>query len=253
MSTARADRLIAHRGTPLALPENTLAGVESAVACGARFVEVDIQITADRVPILYHDADWQRISGAPGRVVDTPLADAQSWGAPAIDRFGSQFQGTPLTTLHALMQAATHWPPHVRLFLEIKSQSLRHFDADTALGWIARAAGFDRHADRIAAVISFDDEALAQVRDRWRLPIGWVLPASCQAMQERAARLAPEFLFCHEQRLPAAPRDAWQGPWQWAVYPVNEPAAAERLFASAWDLIETDDLRRLRRHFQENP
>ncbi len=227
-----------------------MVGIESAVRCGARYVEVDIQITSDRVPILYHDANWQRVSAAPGQVYETTLADAQAWGAPAADRFGDQFQGTPLATVRELAEAAHDWFPQVRVFLEIKADSLKHFGTDNALAWIAEAAGFGEQAEWIAAVISFDAEAIARVRDVWNLPIGWVLTESSPAAQEKAARLAPEFLFCHEQRLPSMKDLAWQGRWQWAIYPVNECATAERLFSEGWEFVESDDVQRMLSHFQ---
>jgi glycerophosphoryl diester phosphodiesterase len=37
--------------------ENTLASLREAARLGARFVEFDVQVTADNVPVLWHD-DW---------------------------------------------------------------------------------------------------------------------------------------------------------------------------------------------------
>ena len=60
--------LVAHRGYPRHYPENTLIGIEAAIRAGAAYVEVDIQLSSDQVPLLYHDSDMQRLSGKPGAV-----------------------------------------------------------------------------------------------------------------------------------------------------------------------------------------
>ena len=48
----RIPELVAHRGYPQHYPENTLIGIEAAITAGARFIDVDVQLSADRVPVL---------------------------------------------------------------------------------------------------------------------------------------------------------------------------------------------------------
>ncbi|MFP5255457.1 MAG: glycerophosphodiester phosphodiesterase [Acidimicrobiia bacterium] len=48
--------IIAHRTSPLDAPENSLEGIEASVAAGCDFVELDIRLTRDGVPVLMHDA-----------------------------------------------------------------------------------------------------------------------------------------------------------------------------------------------------
>ncbi|MGW3042129.1 glycerophosphodiester phosphodiesterase [Kitasatospora sp. NPDC001159] len=66
---APADRrpvlAVAHRGDPYRYRENTLPAVESALAAGADAVEVDVQLTRDRVPVLLHDRTLERLWGDP--------------------------------------------------------------------------------------------------------------------------------------------------------------------------------------------
>ncbi|MFD5463399.1 glycerophosphodiester phosphodiesterase [Kitasatospora sp. NPDC127059] len=80
--TTPADRrpvlAIAHRGDPYRHRENTLASVESALAAGADAVEVDVQLTRDKVPVLLHDRTLERLWGDPrsiGRVTTEQLAE----------------------------------------------------------------------------------------------------------------------------------------------------------------------------------
>ena len=47
--------IIAHRGACGYLPEHTLQGVELAHQQGAHFIEQDVVLTKDGVPIVLHD------------------------------------------------------------------------------------------------------------------------------------------------------------------------------------------------------
>ncbi|MBD0692734.1 glycerophosphodiester phosphodiesterase [Streptomyces sp. CBMA123] len=80
--TTPADRrpvlAVAHRGDPYRHRENTLPSVESALAAGADAVEVDVQLTRDKVPVLLHDQTLERLWGDPrsiGRVTTEQLAE----------------------------------------------------------------------------------------------------------------------------------------------------------------------------------
>ncbi|TYC49407.1 glycerophosphodiester phosphodiesterase [Rhodobacterales bacterium] len=61
---------IAHRGASAHAPDNTLAAFEKAHELGADMWEVDIRLTADGVPVAFHDADLLRLSGDPRKVAD---------------------------------------------------------------------------------------------------------------------------------------------------------------------------------------
>lgn len=44
-----------HRGSASTLPENTMASFQEAVAAGAELVELDLHLTSDGVPVVFHD------------------------------------------------------------------------------------------------------------------------------------------------------------------------------------------------------
>ncbi|MGW2251106.1 glycerophosphodiester phosphodiesterase [Kitasatospora sp. NPDC001660] len=77
---------VAHRGDPYRFRENTLPSVESALARGADAVEVDVQLTRDKVPVLLHDRTLERLWGDPrdiGRVTVEQLDELRQ-GALAV-------------------------------------------------------------------------------------------------------------------------------------------------------------------------
>jgi len=62
--------VVGHRGVPLLHQENTLAGFRRAVALGIPAIELDVRLTADGVPVLFHDALVDRLTGAAGAVAE---------------------------------------------------------------------------------------------------------------------------------------------------------------------------------------
>jgi glycerophosphoryl diester phosphodiesterase len=48
---------IAHRANSGEAPENSLVSLENAINSGADMAEIDVQLTADSVVVVLHDAD----------------------------------------------------------------------------------------------------------------------------------------------------------------------------------------------------
>lgn len=68
-------KVIGHRGAMAYAPENTLASFREAKARGARWVEIDVKLTADSVPIVMHDDSLKRTMGVDRLVAGTPRAE----------------------------------------------------------------------------------------------------------------------------------------------------------------------------------
>lgn len=56
-------KVIAHRGFSSQYPENSLLAFEKAMELGADGAEFDVQLTADGVPVVFHDESLERITG----------------------------------------------------------------------------------------------------------------------------------------------------------------------------------------------
>jgi glycerophosphoryl diester phosphodiesterase len=67
---ARRPLVVGHRGVPRLHQENTLAGFRRAVALGLPAVELDVMLSADGVPVVFHDADVDRLTDGHGAVAD---------------------------------------------------------------------------------------------------------------------------------------------------------------------------------------
>ena len=71
----------AHRGlhdNESEAPENSLAAFEKAVKAGYG-IELDVQLSKDRVPVVFHDFTLKRVCGQEGKVCDYTFAELQEF------------------------------------------------------------------------------------------------------------------------------------------------------------------------------
>ena len=69
----------AHRGYHdgnVAVPENSLASFQAAIDAGYG-IELDVQLSADKVPMVFHDADLMRVCGVEGKIWDYTCEELQ--------------------------------------------------------------------------------------------------------------------------------------------------------------------------------
>ena len=89
-------KVIGHRGAAAYCPENTLESFREARRRGATWVETDIKLTSDGVPIVMHDDSLKRTTGVDRLVAQTPRAELPA-GVPtfeeAIACFGEEGLG----------------------------------------------------------------------------------------------------------------------------------------------------------------
>ena len=68
--TLKLPKLIGHRGVKDLCPENTLESIAMALELGLTFVEIDVKISKDKLPILLHDDTLDRTTNGSGLVID---------------------------------------------------------------------------------------------------------------------------------------------------------------------------------------
>jgi glycerophosphoryl diester phosphodiesterase len=93
---------IAHRGAGRLAPENTLAAFQVGLDHGFQMIEFDVQITADQIPVLMHDATLERTTNGQGPVWAATAGqighlDAGRWHSAA-------FEGEAVPTLAQVAQ-----------------------------------------------------------------------------------------------------------------------------------------------------
>ncbi len=235
MSPPRLPILVAHRGWPARYPENTLESLQAAVLAGVRFIEFDIQLSRDRVPVLCHDASLKRTTGLDRLVMDLDIQELITLNAGERQRFGERYAAVRLPQL-AEVTAWLKRVPQVRAFVEIKRQSLRHFGREIVVRQIMSVL---QPALDQCIVISFDHACLSMARRLGAHAIGWAPGNTDQEMRETAGSLQPDYLFAEENRF-AEIYAALPGDWQWIVYAVQDPQRALQLAAQGAGFVETN-------------
>jgi len=146
---------IAHRGDPVAAPENTMPAFEAALASGAEVLELDLQSTADGHAVIFHDDTLDRTTDASGELEDRTLAELQNLDAGSW--FGSGWAGTRIPTFEEFLPLLQK--SDARALIEFKGQ-WRAADLRSVIAGIYRYGVQDR-----VVVASFDVSTLYEL---WR-------------------------------------------------------------------------------------
>lgn len=237
MAPRQIPTLVGHRGWPAQYPENTLEGFAAAVAAGARWLECDVQLSADRVPFVCHDASLKRTSGRDLDITATTAhaLDTISVGEPA--RFGARFATVRLSRLTTLSDWLKR-QPGITQFVEIKRQSLRHHGMQPVVDAVMAAL---QPALRQCVVISFDHACLIPARRLGATRIGWAVETADEQIRRSSAELQPDYLFTDE-KLFARMRTGLPGPWPWIVYHTENAARVLELASQGAHMVETNDV-----------
>ncbi len=227
--------IASHRGGGATAPENTIPAIAAALAAGFDYVEVDVALTADRHPVLLHDATVDRTTDGHGRVAELTLAqvralDAGSW-------FDDDYAGTLVPTLAEFLDLLA--TTDRRAIVELKGE----WDAEAAAAFAGEVA--DRGLERRIAVSSFDARTLALARAASdviaRLVIVRELPDDVvEAVTEAGARgvIVDRRAVRERPEVVDALHDA---DMRVVVYTLNDDAQWDEVTALGVDGIVTDD------------
>jgi glycerophosphoryl diester phosphodiesterase len=168
--------VIAHRGASWFAPEETEPAYILAREFGADYLEFDIQLTSDGVPVLFHDDTLERTTNVaeifPNRKPDAVSAftlselkklDAGSWfNIKNPDRARSSYKGLPVLTLEEVIKIASSGRPGQRLYIESKSPEI-NFGVEEKIVSVLTTAGW---LDKSKVVFqSFSLDSLKRFRE----------------------------------------------------------------------------------------
>ncbi|MBY0460064.1 MAG: hypothetical protein K2V38_22335, partial [Gemmataceae bacterium] len=228
-------RLIGHRGARESAPENTLASIRAAARQGATWVEVDVALTRDGMPVVLHDETLERTTSGTGALADIDWADLRHLDAGSW--FDPEFAGARVPSFEALLNLALALG--LGLNAEIKPTPGRGAEtAEAALNTLKRRWP----ADRPLLVSSFEPECLDVARtlapDIPRGYLLWDAPADWAAIADRvgAATLNVE----HERQSADSVAEYRATGRPVLAYTVNDAARARTLFGWGVSAVFTD-------------
>lgn len=228
--------VMGHRGAAAVAPENTLASIRKAAELGVTWVEFDVMLTGDGVPVLYHDDNLKRLTGLDALMAETPYSkvktlDAGRW-------FSEDFAGEAIPTLEAalaLVQALG-----LNANIEIKSTPGRDVEtAEAALKVAAKSWGRRRQPPMISSFSRMSLAAARVLRPNWprgliahKVPLDWQL--ALQALDCASFHLNSKVL---EWQFVAQVKGAG---YKVAAFTVNQKQRARDLIDCNVDCVITD-------------
>ncbi len=165
--------IIGHRGCAGYAPENTLEGIHTAADMGVEWVELDVKLTKDQIPILFHDEDLDRTTGMSGNIADLTLSDVKELDAGSW--FGESFIGAKIPTLEEAVDVFLE--RNLGLNLEIKPCPGREKETAEAALDVLSAIWDDHSRVLISSFQHVSLEAAFDVAEDWHrgllLPEEW--------------------------------------------------------------------------------
>jgi len=226
-------RVIGHRGAMAYAPENTEASFREAKARGCEWVEFDVRLSRDGVPVLIHDTTLNRTTDGRGRVAAHDYAslaelDTGVWFAP-------EFKGERILTL----ARAVALLGELELGANIELKPVRRHQ--TALASAVTAVLKARWPGHLPPPLlsSFDRKVLAALAAQdapW--PRGFLVKSLPKRWQTEAKWLDCRSVHCAQKQLTrAAARNVKEAGFALAAYTVDDPARAATLFEWGADAV----------------
>lgn len=227
--------IISHRGAAAIAPENTLAAMRIAVDQGVEFVETDVQLTADGVPVLMHDETLDRTTNGSGPIAAHTFAEVRALDAGGW--FSSEYAGETVPTLEEFVDVLQ--PSNVRALVEFKGEWTPE-QMEQVVGLLR-----SEHMVNRVALQSFEPAVLHELLDiapefaRVMLTREWTDRTVDEAIELRVSAVgARTKLYEKRPRLLDSLRDAGIGS---LVYTLNTEKKWRQAAARGVDFVITDD------------
>ena len=232
-----AKKIVAHRGDITNFPENSYAGIESALRAGALFIEFDIQMNADKSLVVIHDTDFKRTANNPAYLFEIGDAETRTLSAHEPHRFGERHNPTQVCYLEEILELISHYPK-AQALIEVKRESIWQWGLDFYMKKLMKAL---KDYEPQSIIISFGLDVLEYTKKHSKLATGFVFYDYQTSNLDIAKALKPEFMICSHTVLPE--EKLWKGSWKWIIYSINNITdATEILNRDHVDMIETDDI-----------
>jgi glycerophosphoryl diester phosphodiesterase len=227
LSTSRAQLhpCVAHRGWSGGAPENTLAAFRLAMSePEVRWIELDVHLSRDGVPVVIHDATLGRTTNGRGRVADYTAAqlsrmDAGSWFHPI-------YACEPIPTLEQVLVLTAG---RCRLNIELKQGG---DDPDRLARRVADMVRSFRLESETVLTSFVPELIVAARRHRPQIATGLIIDRRPPGLVSALRSLGASFLSIGYASLhPSLLQEAASAGIQTMVWTVNQPQDLRRLAA----------------------
>ncbi len=236
MTSLIIPRVIGHRGAKAYAPENTLASIHAAADMGIEWVEIDVKLTKDDIPIIFHDEELQRCTGHAGLVRDLTFKeirelDAGSW-------FGDSFTDEKIPTLEEALNIILE--RGLGLNLEIKPCPGREIEtAEAALDVATRIWPEDGPPPLISSFQHVSLETALEMMPEW--PRGFLMDEHLENWQEMAEYLQAATININGNKVTRdLVEEYMEAHKPLLAYTINQPDKARELIRWGVDSVFSD-------------
>ena len=233
---------VAHRGYASAFPENTLIALDAARQAGAKYVEVDIQLSADLIPVLYHDRDMQRLCQQSGAIHDYSYSQLSEFNVTDSEKFADKFSENKITSLQTFIDYLKKHQ-ELKAFIELKRSMIEKFGEEQVLKVILPL--FDGMNEKIS-FISYNQSILKNINDNSDFSTGIVVDEWNEYNQK--ATWQSEWLFCSAEGLPEDNAELNVQP-KIAVFEVGNIGLAKHILSKGICHLETFRIKEMLKAF----
>lgn len=229
-------RVIGHRGAAGHAPENTLASIREAARLGAAWVEFDVMLSGDGVPVLIHDETVNRTTDGQGRVSDKPLAALQALDAGRW--FARRFAGQRIPALAETVETLAA----LGLAANVEIKPAAGHEAETGLV-VGRFLATRWPAGLPTPIVSsFSKAALETLAaEAPRLPRALLVGRVPDDWQTEVRRLGCASLHCSQRHLTRRQAEAVLASGTHLLcYTVNRRSTARKLFGWGVEALFSD-------------
>lgn len=231
-------KIVAHRGYAGAYPENTMIAMQSAVDCGVRYLELDVQLSSDLVPVVFHDETLARTTSGTGSILDLEWSELSKLSAGEPDRFGGEFASETIPSLETFLNWLSK-NPELHTFIEVKDESLDRHGYQTMLD---RILPLCQPLQGQITLIGYDLDFLVNAREQGFRQIGWVLTKFNEQTKIQGRHHEPDFIICNYKKVND---ELWEGPWQWMFYEITDADLARKWVEKGASFVETMEVEQL--------
>ena len=236
---------IAHRGYASAFPENTLVALDEARLAGAQYIEVDIQLTSDHIPVLFHDRDLRRLCQQTGTIHNYSFSELEEFFVTDAEKFADKYADNKITSLSLLIKYLKEYPA-LNAFIELKRLMIDTFGEKKVLETLLPL--FEGMENRIS-FISYNQTILQTIDNETDFSVGVVIDQWDEYKQKKS--FIPEWLFCSAEGLPEDNNEIEKIEAKIAVFEVGNIGLAKHLLAKGIKYLETFRIKEMLDAFSE--
>ena len=229
--------IVSHRGGGALWPENSARAFRESLTLGVDQIEFDVQLSADGVPVIFHDETLERVTGASGSLAARSLEELRTLrlfggeeGIPTLDETIAILAGGD-----ALLRCEIKPGPGLLPYPELIEKSVSRIEAAGLLG---RTIFTGFHLPTVEAV---SRRAVGCRGVAWLVAKSVLRLVGTRATCELARDHGVGSLSMHHALLDTATLDAVRAhALSVGTFGVVEDAAIDRVLALGVDLLTTD-------------